>query len=68
MGEAEGIGKGGRATSGEDMDGAMADCGGRLFGQNVRCSTHCKTSGARHDLFGSVLRGRPMASQAACGW
>jgi len=24
-----GIGKGGRATAGEDMDGAMADCGGR---------------------------------------
>jgi len=24
-----GIGEGGRATAGEDMDGAMADCGGR---------------------------------------
>ena len=29
MVEAGGIGEGGRATAGEDMDGAMADCGGR---------------------------------------
>ena len=29
MVEAEGIGEGGRATAREDMDGAMADCGGR---------------------------------------
>ncbi len=28
MVEAGGIGEGGRATAGEDMDGAMADCGG----------------------------------------
>ena len=28
MVEAGGIGEGGRATTGEDMDGAMADCGG----------------------------------------
>jgi hypothetical protein len=32
MVEAEGIGKGGRATAREDMDGAMADCGGRGTG------------------------------------
>jgi hypothetical protein len=32
MVEAGGIGKGGRATAGEDMDGAMADCGGRGTG------------------------------------
>ena len=32
MVEAGGIGKGGRATAGEDMDGAMADCGGRSTG------------------------------------
>ena len=29
MVEAGGIGEGGRATAGEDMDGAMTDCGGR---------------------------------------
>jgi hypothetical protein len=29
MVEVGGIGKGGQATAGEDMDGAMADCGGR---------------------------------------
>ena len=29
MVEAGGIGECGRATAGEDMDGAMADCGGR---------------------------------------
>jgi hypothetical protein len=29
MVEAGGVGEGGRATAGEDMDGAMADCGGR---------------------------------------
>jgi hypothetical protein len=28
MVQAGGIGEGGRATAGEDMDGAMADCGG----------------------------------------
>ncbi len=28
MVEAGGIGEGGRATAGEDMDSAMADCGG----------------------------------------
>jgi hypothetical protein len=38
-----------------------------LFGSE-REMQHCETSGARHDLFGSVLRGRPTASQAACGW
>ncbi len=32
MVEAGGIGEGGRATSGEDMDGAMADCCGRGTG------------------------------------
>jgi len=32
MAEAGGIGKGGQATAGEDMDGAMADCGGRGMG------------------------------------
>ena len=32
MVEAEGIGEGRRATAGEDMDGAMADCGGRGMG------------------------------------
>jgi len=32
MVEAGGIGEGGRATAGEDMDGAMADCGGRGTG------------------------------------
>jgi len=38
-----------------------------LFGSEHEMQ-HCETSGGRHDLFGSVLRGRPMASQAACGW
>ena len=28
MVEAGGIGEGGRATAGEDMDGTMTDCGG----------------------------------------
>jgi len=32
MVEAGGIGKGGQATAGEDMDSAMADCGGRGTG------------------------------------
>jgi hypothetical protein len=32
MVEAGGIGEGGRATAGEDMDGAMTDCGGRGTG------------------------------------
>jgi len=32
MVEAGGIAEGGRATAGEDMDGAMADCGGRGTG------------------------------------
>ena len=35
MVEAGGIGKGGQATAGEDMDGAMADCGGRGTGGGV---------------------------------
>jgi hypothetical protein len=35
MVEAEGIGEGGRATAGEDMDGAMADCGGRGTGEGA---------------------------------
>ncbi len=32
MVEAGGISEGGRATAGEDMEGAMADCGGRGTG------------------------------------
>jgi hypothetical protein len=32
MVEAGGIGEGGQATAGEDMDGAMTDCGGRGTG------------------------------------
>ena len=35
MVEAGGIGEGGRATAGEDMDGAMADCGGRGTGRSA---------------------------------
>jgi len=35
MVEAGGIGKDGRATAGEDMDGAMADCGGHGTGGGV---------------------------------
>jgi hypothetical protein len=35
MVEAGGIGKCGRTTAGEDMDGAMADCGGRGTGGGV---------------------------------
>ena len=33
--ETGGIGEGGRATAGDDMDGAMADCGGRGTGGDV---------------------------------
>ena len=32
---AEGIGEGGRATAGEDMDGTMVECGGRGTGGGV---------------------------------
>jgi hypothetical protein len=35
MVETGGIGEGGRATDGDDMDGAMADCGGRGTGGGV---------------------------------
>ena len=41
MVEAGGIGKGGRATAGEDMDGAMADCGGHGMGGGARCLALC---------------------------
>ncbi len=35
MVEAGGIGESGRATAGEDMDGAMMDCGGRGTGRGA---------------------------------
>jgi hypothetical protein len=36
MVEAGGIGKGGRATAAEDMDGTLADCGGGGAGAGRR--------------------------------
>jgi len=41
MVEAGGIGEGGRATAGEDMDVAMAECGGRGSGGGARCLALC---------------------------
>ena len=39
MVEAEGISEGGRATAGEDLDGAMADCGSRGTGGGAAAET-----------------------------
>jgi hypothetical protein len=47
MVEAGGIGKGGRATAAEDMDGAMADCGsgGEKWAEAQRARVAATASG-----------------------